>query len=59
MIAFGDEQNDLEMLDYAGTGVMMANGNSVLQSVADEVTEYTNNEDGLARFLIERFKLDF
>ena len=59
VIAFGDEQNDLEMLDYAGTGVMMANGNSALQSVADEVTEYSNNEDGLARFLIDRFKLEF
>lgn len=59
VIAFGDEQNDLEMLDYAGTGVMMANGNTTLKSVADEVTEYSNNEDGLARFLIDRFKLDF
>lgn len=57
VIAFGDEQNDMEMLDYAGTGVMMSNGNPALEAVADERTERTNDEDGLAHYLIERFGL--
>ncbi len=26
IIAFGDEDNDLEMIDYAGIGVAMSNG---------------------------------
>lgn len=59
VIAFGDEQNDLAMLDYAGTGVMMRNGNQALAAVADEQTERTNDEDGLAHYLIERFSLSF
>lgn len=29
IIAFGDEDNDLEMLDYAGTGVAMGNAISL------------------------------
>ena len=57
VLAFGDELNDLEMLDYAGTGVMMRNGNQALQAVANDQTEMTNDEDGLAHYLIERFGL--
>lgn len=57
VLAFGDELNDLDMLDYAGTGVMMRNGNQALQAVANDQTELTNDEDGLAHYLIERFGL--
>ena len=56
IIAFGDEDNDLEMIDYAGIGVAMGNGISELKNIANEVTG-TNNEDGIANFLIERLKL--
>lgn len=56
IIAFGDEDNDLEMIDYAGIGVAMGNGISKLKSIADEVTG-TNNEDGIADFLMDRLKL--
>lgn len=56
IIAFGDEDNDLEMIDYAGIGVAMGNGIQELKSIANEVTG-TNNEDGIANFLIERLKL--
>ena len=57
IIAFGDEDNDLEMIDYAGVGVAMGNGIDRLKSIADEVTD-TNNEDGIARVLRERLHLD-
>ena len=40
IIAFGDEDNDLEMIDYAGVGVAMGNGIDRLKSIADEVTRY-------------------
>ncbi len=56
IIAFGDEDNDLEMIDYAGVGVAMSNGISDLKNIANEVT-LSNNEDGIAKFLKERLKL--
>jgi len=56
VIAFGDEDNDLEMIEYAGIGVAMGNAISPLKSIANEVTG-TNNEDGIAKFLQERLNL--
>lgn len=50
IIAFGDEDNDLEMLQYAGTGVAMGNAISQLKEVANEIT-LSNEEDGIAVFL--------
>ncbi|TMW71484.1 Cof-type HAD-IIB family hydrolase [Alteribacter natronophilus] len=55
IIAFGDEDNDLEMIDYAGTGVAMGNAINQLKGIANETT-FTNEEDGIARFLEDRFK---
>ena len=56
IIAFGDEDNDLEMIEYAGLGVAMGNGISSLKNIANEITT-TNNDDGIAKILIERLKL--
>lgn len=56
VIAFGDEDNDLEMLQWAGKGVAMANGIDQVKEVADAIT-LTNNEDGVAAFLIDYFKI--
>ncbi len=51
VIAFGDEHNDVELLDYAGWGVAMKNGTDQLKSYANDITERTNDEDGLADYL--------
>lgn len=56
IIAFGDEDNDLEMIDYAGVGVAMNNGISELKNIANEIT-LSNNDDGIGMFLQERLKL--
>ncbi|GKV65981.1 MULTISPECIES: Cof-type HAD-IIB family hydrolase [unclassified Sporosarcina] len=56
IIAFGDEDNDLEMIDYAGVGVAMGNGIDRLKSIANEVTD-TNNQDGISLILEERLNL--
>lgn len=56
IIAFGDEDNDLEMIDYAGVGVAMGNGIAELKSIANEVT-LSNMEDGIGKFLQERLLL--
>lgn len=47
IIAFGDAHNDLEMIEFAGVGVAMANAIDELKAIADIVTEKTNLEDGL------------
>jgi 5-amino-6-(5-phospho-D-ribitylamino)uracil phosphatase len=56
IIAFGDEDNDLEMIEYAGVGVAMGNGIDQLKSIANYVTK-TNEEEGIALFLEEYFRL--
>lgn len=50
VIAFGDAENDLEMVQFAGHGVAMGNACDTLKNAADEVT-LTNNEDGIAHVL--------
>ncbi|WP_124057301.1 Cof-type HAD-IIB family hydrolase [Vaginisenegalia massiliensis] len=57
ILAFGDEENDLEMLTYAGLGVAMKNANPELVKVSQDQTDFTNDEDGLARYLIQYFGL--
>ena len=50
VMAFGDNYNDIDMLDASGTGVAVANAISEVLEVAD-VTTGTNKEDGVAIFL--------
>lgn len=50
IIAFGDEDNDLEMLEYAGRGVAMGNGIDQVKNIANEVT-LTNEDDGVGVYL--------
>ena len=48
--AFGDGLNDMEMLQYVGTGVAMANGYDALKDIADHVTDSVFNH-GVAKGL--------
>lgn len=50
VVAFGDDFNDVCMLEAAGTGVAMANAIPQAKAVADFVTA-ANDEDGVARFI--------
>lgn len=54
-IAFGDGDNDIEMLQVVGYGVAMGNGVENLKKVADKVTE-TCIDEGIVREL-QRLKL--
>lgn len=56
IIAFGDEENDVEMLRFAGIGVAMGNAVQSAREAADEVTA-SNEEDGIALFLEQQFHL--
>lgn len=53
IMTLGDEENDLDMIAYAGLGIAMGNANLKVKQIADFVTE-TNEQDGVAR-AIERF----
>lgn len=55
-VAAGDEENDLPMIEAAGTGVCMKNGVDGLKAVADYITKHTNNEGGIAE-IIDKFIL--
>ncbi|NLJ19249.1 HAD hydrolase family protein, partial [Globicatella sulfidifaciens] len=57
ILAFGDENNDLEMLEYAGLGVAMKNATEEIKAAANDITRLTNDEDGLADYLIRYFDL--
>lgn len=50
VVAFGDNRNDVEMLQWAGLGVAMGNGLREAHEAADAVAA-SNDEDGLALFL--------
>lgn len=52
VVAFGDNMNDLTMLEWAGRGIAMGNALDPVKEVADEVTS-TNIEFGVARVLEE------
>jgi len=50
-ISFGDGDNDIEFIEKSGYGFAMINARGTLKAVADGVTEYDNNEDGVIRTL--------
>lgn len=52
--ASGDAENDLSMLEAAGTGIAMANATDAVKEVAQIVTKKTNHEDGLIE-IIEKY----
>ncbi len=51
MISFGDGFNDLSMIEWAGCGVAMANGQQSVRERADVVSRLSNDEDGVADFI--------
>lgn len=50
VLAFGDNDNDIELLKTAGYGVAMGNANDTLKNIADFIT-LSNDNDGVAYFL--------
>jgi len=51
--AFGDDLNDIDMLEYAGVGVAMSNALDEVKAAAGCVMEYSNDDDGGARWIEE------
>lgn len=55
IMAMGDANNDIEMLEFAGLGIAMGNASEHVKALADAVTT-TNEENGVAR-AIEKYIL--
>jgi len=53
MMAFGDAQNDMDMLEYAGIGIAMGNAEEGLKEIADYVT-MSVDENGI-QFALQKF----
>ncbi len=49
LVAFGDTSNDQEMIAAAGCGYAMQNATPDLLTIADRVTKFDNNHNGLLR----------
>ena len=56
IVAFGDELNDIDMLEYAGVGVAMANALDEVKAVAGHICD-TNDNDGVAKWIEENWTL--
>jgi hydroxymethylpyrimidine pyrophosphatase-like HAD family hydrolase len=57
VLAVGDNFNDLEMLEWAGTGVLMGNADPGLHATGRFHATATNDDDGVAE-AIERYVLN-
>ena len=55
-IACGDAENDITMLKAAAVGAVMKNAGDDIKQYGNYITEYTNNEAGVAE-VIEKFML--
>lgn len=55
IIAIGDNENDLTMIEYAGLGVAMGNAPQFIKDKADYITS-TNNQEGVSK-VIRKFIL--
>lgn len=55
-MTFGDNGTDIPMVEMAGIGVIMANGEEEVKKHADYICE-DNNSQGVSKFIKEYFKL--
>lgn len=56
VVAFGDAENDKKMLEKAGWGVCMLNGADTVKEIADDITQYDANHDGVGHYIEQWFK---
>ena len=55
VIAFGDAENDLEMMKAAGYSVCLCNGMKENKEIADAVSEYPAGDDGVGHWLYDHY----
>ena len=50
-MVFGDGENDLSMLNIVENSVCMLNGMDSVKRQVKYISDYSNDEDGVARFV--------
>lgn len=53
IVAFGDNENDIPMLNIAGIGVAVSNATDITKMAADKISEYSCFEDGVGHYLLD------
>lgn len=53
VLAFGDAENDLQMLEMAGHSVCLLDGMDNVKAISDEITEFEADEDGVGHYLFD------
>ena len=56
VISFGDTSNDNEMLKTTGHSVCMLNGTDDTKACAKVISDYTCDEDGMGRYLLDHIR---
>ena len=54
---FGDSHNDMGMFRMADRKIAVANAVSPLKEIATDILPHTNDEDGVAKYLVQKYKL--
>lgn len=52
-VVFGDQLNDLELFEHAGTKIAVANAHGELKKKADFIID-SNDNDGVAKYILEK-----
>ncbi|WP_018931718.1 Cof-type HAD-IIB family hydrolase [Gracilibacillus lacisalsi] len=55
-MAIGDSNNDIPMMKYVGYPVAMFNATDQIKSLVKEITEFTNDKEGVYHFLKDYFQ---
>lgn len=53
LIFFGDGENDRELLQFAKRGIAMKNADDITKTYANEITDFTNEENGAVLYLLK------
>jgi Cof subfamily protein (haloacid dehalogenase superfamily) len=56
VIAFGDDDNDVELLKSSGLGIAMKNGTEICRNAAKKISHYDNNNSGVSYELSKLFR---
>lgn len=51
VMAFGDGANDMDLLSFCGQGVAMKNGNKKVKKVTVYISDFTNDQQGVLKYL--------
>lgn len=57
-VCFGDDKNDIEMLQMCGTGVAVSNAVMQVKEYADCIT-LSNDEDGVAHWIEKMYLIKY